>query len=89
MPEFGATAKEIVLEHGSIFLLDATDPAGPTARRLKARGEGILAVRITVTDLNQARKQIGEKNISTNQQSILVSAENAAGVWLQFQATRQ
>jgi hypothetical protein len=86
LPEFGATAKEIVLERGSILLLRATDPSGPTARRLKERGEGILAVRMAVTDPDQARKQIGEKNVSKDQQSVLVSPENAAGVWLEFQA---
>lgn len=86
LPEFDATAKEIVLESGSIFLLSATDPTGPTARRLKEQGEGILGVRIAVTDLAQARKQIGEKNVSKDQRSLLVSPDSAAGVWLEFQA---
>ena len=85
MPEFGAIAKEIVLERGSIFLLAATDPAGPTARRLKAGGEGILGATITVTDLARAGKWLGKRNISNNPQSILVSPEHAAGIWLQFQ----
>jgi hypothetical protein len=88
LPEFGATGKEILLERGSILLLRASDPAGPTARRLKERGEGILAVRMTATDLNQARKQVGEKNVSKDDQSVLVAPENAAGVWLEFQAPR-
>jgi hypothetical protein len=70
LPEFDATAREIVLERGSIFLLHATDPVGPTARRLKDRGEGILAVRMLVEDLDQARKQIGDKNVSKSQESI-------------------
>jgi catechol 2,3-dioxygenase-like lactoylglutathione lyase family enzyme len=48
LPEFGAAAKEIVLERCSILLLRATD--------------------------------------SKDQQSVLVSPENAAGVWLEFQA---
>lgn len=88
LPEFGAAGKEIVLERGSILLLRATDLAGPTARRLKERGEGILAVRMTATDLNQARKQVGEKNVSKEDQSVLVAPENAAGVWLEFQIPR-
>lgn len=86
LPEFGAAAREIVLERSSIFLLSATDPLGPTARRLKDRGEGILALRLAVEDLDQARKQIGDRNVSKNQQSILIPPENAAGVWLQFLA---
>jgi catechol 2,3-dioxygenase-like lactoylglutathione lyase family enzyme len=88
LPEFGAVGKEIVLERGSILLLHATDPSGPTARRLKERGEGILAVRLVATDLDQARKQIGERNVSKDKQSVLVSPENAAGVWLEFQVAR-
>jgi catechol 2,3-dioxygenase-like lactoylglutathione lyase family enzyme len=88
LPEFGAVGKEIVLEGGSILLLRATDPSGPTARQLKERGEGILAVRLVATDLDQARKQIGERNVSKDKQSVLVSPENAAGVWLEFQAAR-
>jgi hypothetical protein len=55
-PEFGAVGKETFLERGSILLLRATDPSGPTAQRLKGRGEGILAVRVGVTDLDQARQ---------------------------------
>jgi hypothetical protein len=85
LPVFGAVGKKIILERGSIVLLRATDPSGPTARRLKGRGEGILAVR---TYLDQARKQIGERNISKDKQSVLVSSENAAGVWPEFQAAR-
>jgi hypothetical protein len=49
MPELGAAAKQIALKSGSILLLRATDSAGPTARRLKEQGEGILGVRIGVT----------------------------------------
>ena len=79
LPEFGAVGKEILLESGSILLLRATDPSGPTARRLKERGEGIFAVRLSVTDLDQARKQIGDRNVSKDPQSILVSPENASG----------
>jgi hypothetical protein len=88
LPEFGAVGKEIVLDRGSILLLRATDPAGPTARRLKERGEGILAVRMTVTDLEQARRQMGEKNVPKDDLSVWVSPENAAGVWMEFQAPR-
>jgi Glyoxalase-like domain len=86
LPEFGAIAREIAFQSGSIFLLRATDPSGPAARRLKAQGEGILAVRIAVNDLAQTRKLIGEKNVSKSKQSVLVAPENAAGVWLQFQS---
>lgn len=89
MPEFGAVAKEMILERGSIFLLAPTDPMGPTGRRLKAGGEGILGAKITVTDLGQARRRIGKRNISKNPQSILVSSEQAAGVWLQLQEMRK
>jgi hypothetical protein len=85
LPEFGAVAKEIVLARGSILLLRATDPSGPTAQRLKARGEGLFGVRLAVTDLDQARKAISEKNISTDEQTVLVPPENAEGAWLQFQ----
>jgi catechol 2,3-dioxygenase-like lactoylglutathione lyase family enzyme len=88
MPELGATATEMVLEHGSIFLLKATDPGGPTAQRLRARGEGILALKIAVADLGQARKQ-AEKNVSKNKQQVLVSPENGAGVWLELQRAGQ
>jgi catechol 2,3-dioxygenase-like lactoylglutathione lyase family enzyme len=84
LPEFGAVAKEIVLARGSIFLLRATDPTGPTAQRLKDQGEGILGVRLTVTDLDETRRAIRRKNVSKDEQSVLVSPENAAGVWLQF-----
>jgi hypothetical protein len=87
LPEFGAAAKEIVLARGSILLLTATDPSGPTARYLKGRGEGILGVRLGVSDLAQTRRVIGEKNVSKDMQSVLVAPENAAGAWLQFQAT--
>lgn len=88
LPEFGAVGKEILLERGSILLLRSTDPSGPTARRLQERGEGIFALRLGVTDLDQARKQIGDRNLSKDPHSILVSPENASGVWLQFQAAR-
>lgn len=84
LPEFGAIAKEIVLTRGSIFLLRSTDPTGPTAQHLKSRGEGILGVRLSVADLGQTRKSIGEKNISKDHQFVLVAPENAAGAWLQF-----
>ena len=84
MPEFGAAAKQIALKSGSIFLLRATDPSGPTARRLKQRGEGVLGVRIGVTDLDKARSSVGNRNVSSSDQSVLVSPESAAGVWLQF-----
>jgi catechol 2,3-dioxygenase-like lactoylglutathione lyase family enzyme len=86
LPEFGAIAKEIVLARGSIFLLRATDPTGPTAQHLKDQGEGILGVRLAVTDLDETRRAIRRKNISKDDQSVLVSPENAAGAWLQFQA---
>jgi Glyoxalase-like domain len=89
MPEFGAAAKQIALKSGSILLLRATDPSGPTARRLKQRGEGILGVRIGVTDLGKARSSVGNNNVSANDQSVLVSPESAAGVWLQFQSAGQ
>jgi catechol 2,3-dioxygenase-like lactoylglutathione lyase family enzyme len=85
LPEFGAIAKEIVLATGSIFLLRATDPTGPTAQHLKTQGEGILGVRLTVTDLDETRRAIGRKNVSKDEKSVLVSPENAAGVWLQLQ----
>jgi catechol 2,3-dioxygenase-like lactoylglutathione lyase family enzyme len=85
LKELGAIAKEIVLARGSIFLLRPTDPSGPTARRLKNQGEGILGVRLAVTDLDQTRKLIGDKNISKDSKSVLISPENAAGAWLQFQ----
>src|SRR5271170_2870726 len=84
-PEFGAVAKEIVLARGSIFLLRATGPSGPTAQRIKASGEGLLGIRLGVTDLVQARKVIGEKNVSKDRRAVLVSPENAAGAWLEFQ----
>jgi hypothetical protein len=45
-------------------------------------------VRLAATDLDQARKQIGERNVSKDKQSVLVSPENAAGVWLELQAVR-
>jgi len=89
MPEFGAAAKQIALKGGSILLLRATDSAGPTARRLKEQGEGILGVRIGVTDLGQARSSVGNKNVSANEQSVLISPNNAAGIWLQFRSARQ
>jgi catechol 2,3-dioxygenase-like lactoylglutathione lyase family enzyme len=88
LPEFGAMAKEIVLYRGSILLLRATNPEGLTARRLKERGEGIIGLRIAISDLEQARKQLGNKNVSRIQQSALVSPENASGVWLEFQVAR-
>jgi catechol 2,3-dioxygenase-like lactoylglutathione lyase family enzyme len=88
LPEFGATAKELVLEGGSILLLRATDPAGATARRLKEKGEGIIAVRIGVTDADRARDLIAGRNVSADRQSILVSPETAAGIWLQFQSAK-
>ena len=84
LPEFGAFAKEIILARGSIFLLRSADPSGPTAQHLKSRGEGILGVRLAVSDLDQTRKVIGEKNISKDKRFVLVSPENAAGAWLQF-----
>jgi hypothetical protein len=84
-PALGAVAKEIVLARGSIFLLRATDPSGPAAQRLRTRGEGIFGVRLAVTDLDQTRKLIGEKNVSKDRQSVLVGPENAAGTWLEFQ----
>jgi catechol 2,3-dioxygenase-like lactoylglutathione lyase family enzyme len=89
MPEFGAAARQVALKGGSILLLRAADSAGPTARRLKEQGEGILGVRIGVTDLGQARKSVGKKNISTKELSVLVSPENASGMWLQFQSPEQ
>jgi hypothetical protein len=89
MPELGAAAKQIALKGGSILLLHATDPEGPTARWLKQRGEGILGVRIGVTDLGQARSSIGSKNVSASDQSVLVSPENAEGIWLQLQSAGQ
>jgi len=89
MPEFGAAAKQVALKSGSIVLLRATDSAGPTARRLKEQGEGILGVRIGVTDLGQARSFVGNKNISAKGPPVLVLPENAAGVWLQFQPPGQ
>jgi hypothetical protein len=88
LSEFGAVGKEIVLQRGSVVLLRATDPSGPTARRLKERGEGILGVRLGVTDLDQARRRIAERNVSKDKQSVLASPENAAGVWLEFQVAR-
>jgi hypothetical protein len=48
IPGLGAVAKEIVLQRGSIFLLRATDPSGPVARRLAAEGEGNMGVQLTV-----------------------------------------
>jgi hypothetical protein len=60
-PEFAAVARENVLTRGSIFLLRAADPSGPTAEHIKTSGEGILGVRLVVTDLDQTRKVIGEK----------------------------
>jgi len=88
LPEFGAVGKEIVLERGRVVLLRATDPSGPTARRLKEQGEGILAVRLAATDLDQVREQIGQRDVAKDKQSVLVSPENAAGVWLEFEAAR-
>jgi hypothetical protein len=85
LPEFGAKAKEIILDRGSVFLLRATDPAGPTARYLKERGEGILGVRMGVADLDQVRNKIRDKNVSQDPQSVLISPEKAGGVWLEFQ----
>jgi hypothetical protein len=84
LPEFGAVGREIVLDRGNILLLRATDPAGPTARRLKDRGEGILAVRVTATDLDHTRKQVGEKNVSKNKTSVLVSLKTPQGCGWSF-----
>ena len=84
LPEFGAIAKEIVLATGSIFLMRATDPSGPTAQHLKTQGEGILGVRLAVTDLDETRRAIRKKNVSKDEQSVLVPPENADGVWLQL-----
>lgn len=85
-PEFGAVAKEIVLARGSIFLLQATGPSGPTAQRIETSGEGLFGMRLAVTDLGQARKVIGAKNISKDNRTLLVSPKNAAGAWLEFHA---
>ena len=60
-PEFGAVAREIVLARGSIFLLQATGPSGPSAQRIKTSGGGLFGMRLAVTDLGQARKVIGKK----------------------------
>jgi catechol 2,3-dioxygenase-like lactoylglutathione lyase family enzyme len=81
LPELGAIAKQIVLERGSILLLRATDPSGP-------HSEGILGVQLTVSDLDETRRSIGRKNISKDDRSVIVSPENAAGIWLQFQPER-
>lgn len=89
MPEFGAVAKQVALKGGRILLLRAADPAGTTGRLLKEHGEGILGVRIGVTDLDQVRSLIGNKNVSMNERLVLVSPENTAGVWLQFQSAGQ
>lgn len=83
-PEFGAVGREIVLTRGSIFLLQATGPSGPTVQRIKTSGEGLFGMRLAVTDLGQARKVIREKNISKDKRTLLVSPENAAGAWLEF-----
>jgi catechol 2,3-dioxygenase-like lactoylglutathione lyase family enzyme len=88
LPEFGAIGKQITLERGSIFLLRATDPTGPTGRRLREQGEGILAIRVGVTDLDQARKATQNKSIPADE-SLLISPEKGAGVWLQLEAARQ
>jgi len=85
LPEFGAIAKEIILARGSILLLRPTDPSGPTAQHLKTRGEGIMGVRLGVTDLDETRRVIGKKNVSKDNQFVLVSPESAAGAWLQLQ----
>jgi hypothetical protein len=42
------------------------------------QGEGILAVRLAAADLDEVRKQIGQKNVAKEEQSVLVSPENAA-----------
>jgi hypothetical protein len=43
-------------------------------------------MRLAVTDLEQARKLIGEKNISKDERAVLVAPENAVGAWLEFHA---
>jgi catechol 2,3-dioxygenase-like lactoylglutathione lyase family enzyme len=89
LPEFGAVGKEVALERGTILLLRATDPSGPTARRINAQGEGILAVRLGASNMEQVRKELGSKNVGRDLQLALVSPENAAGIWLEFQALGQ
>jgi Glyoxalase-like domain len=88
LPEFGAIGKQITFERGSIFLLRATDPTGPTGRRLREQGEGILAIRVGVTDLDQARKATEDRSVPADK-SLLISPEKGSGVWLQFQAAQQ
>ena len=83
-PEFGAVAREIVLARGSIFLLRATAPSGPTAQHIKSSGEGLLGMRLDVKSLGQARKAVGDKDISEDKRAVLVLPENAAGAWLEF-----
>ena len=42
-------------------------------------------MRLTVADLDHARKPIGDKDVSKDPKFVLVSPENAAGGWLEFQ----
>jgi len=41
-----------------------------------------------VADLDQVRSKIRDKNVSQDPQSMLVSPDQAAGVWLEFQVAR-
>ncbi len=80
LPEFGAVAKEIVLARGSILLLRATDPAGPTAQRIKTSGEGLFGMRLDVTDLDQTSCKVSrrKKHFTKDKRTVLVSPDYAA-----------
>jgi hypothetical protein len=92
-PSFNAKVREIEVVRQRILLLQPMDATGIVASFLESRGEGVLGVGIEVENLESARALISG-NIKRRmeivpglrgQDSVLVPAAAAHGVWLQFQ----
>ena len=91
IPQLDADGVEVEAGRGKLVLLQPKGNKGVAARFLKRRGEGIIGLGFRVEKLERARALI-QKNLRLELRpydgpsgaSVLVPAEKAFGVWVEF-----
>ncbi len=63
IPEQKVRVGFIPIRDSEVELLESTEPGGPVARYIDARGEGVQHIAFRVEDLDEAIKELKEKGV--------------------------
>jgi methylmalonyl-CoA/ethylmalonyl-CoA epimerase len=88
VPDQKVRAAVIPVGNCRIELLESTDPEGPIAKHIKARGEGLHHVALEVKDIEGALTRMEEKGVFLVDKKPRIGAGGAKIAFLHPKATR-